>query len=41
MDKYEIKDGVGIIAEGTTFIDYQAFSGCTGPWGETYEFTVD
>ena len=29
MAKYEVKDGVGIIPEGTTFIDNQAFNGCT------------
>ena len=28
MAKYEIKDGVGIIPEGTTKIEWGAFSGC-------------
>ena len=28
MAKYEIKDGVGIIPEGTTIIEENAFSGC-------------
>lgn len=29
MAKYEIKDGVGIIPEGTTSIAKEAFMGCT------------
>jgi hypothetical protein len=28
MAKYEIKDGVGIIPEGTTEIEENAFDGC-------------
>ena len=28
MAKYEIKDGVGIIPEGTTKIEWGAFYGC-------------
>ena len=28
MAKYEIKDGVGIIPEGTTYIDSCAFQNC-------------
>ena len=30
MAKLEIKDGVAIIPEGTTAIEYNAFKGCTG-----------
>ena len=30
MAKYKIKDGVGIIPEGTTVIEIEAFRYCTG-----------
>ena len=30
MAKYEVKDGVGIIPEGTKIIEDEAFWGCTG-----------
>ena len=30
MAKYEIKDGVGIIPEGTTVIEENGFADCTG-----------